>query len=73
LAWLLLHAPEDLSGQDAELVGALEHALPEATAVADPARRGVDVIRRRGRAGREAWSEEVAASGCRELGRYLTA
>ena len=71
LTWLLLRAPEDLSGEEAELVGALEDAAPEATAVAQLSRRGVDTIRRRDRAGWEDWSEEVAAAGCRELGRYL--
>lgn len=71
MTWLLLRAPEDLSGEEAELVGALEHASPEATAVAELARRGVDVIRRRDRAGWEASGEEVVASGCPELGRYL--
>ncbi len=71
LTWLLLRAPEDLSGEEAELLGAIEHFSPEATAVAELARRGLDVIRRRDRAGWEAWSEEIVASGCRELGRYL--
>lgn len=71
MTWLPLRAPESLSGEEAELLGALEHSSPEATAVAELARRGLDVIRRRDRAGWEAWSEEVATAGPRELGRYL--
>lgn len=71
LTWLLLRAPEDFNTEEAELVSALHLTAPAAGEAAALARRGVDAIRMRDRAGWEAWSEEVTASGCRELGRYL--
>jgi len=72
LTWLLLRAPEDLNPEETELVSALHFAAPEATQVAALARRGIDAIGKHDPPRWLAWSEEVAAFGCRELGSYLS-